>query len=104
VGSRGQLEPGAPFVAGTPTPSLADGLVGTPAGTATFGPWQLGYVVVIEAPTSGQQPSSYLYLYVTTFAAWSPDRRYLADGLRVRGLLRPAELPLPSRSVLSALP
>jgi hypothetical protein len=99
----GQLEPGAPFVAGTSTPSPAEGLVGNPADASSFGPWQPGEIVVLAAPPSGQEPPSYLYLYSTTFAAWSPDGRYLADGLSIRGLLRPTGLPLPSRAVLSAL-
>jgi hypothetical protein len=73
----------------------------TPAGAATFGPWQPGYVVVIEAPTRGQQPPSHLYLYETTFAAWSPDGRYFADGLSIRGLLRPAGLPLPTLALVN---
>ena len=103
-GAGGQLEPGAPFVTGTPTPSQAEGLVGNSAGASSFGLWQPGVIVVLAAPTSGREPPSYLYLYDTTFAAWSPDGRYLADGLSLRGLLRPAGQPMPSRAVLSALP
>jgi hypothetical protein len=103
-GASGTLVPGAPFAATGATPTGSASLVGTPIGDASFGPWQSGTIVVIRTPISGQEPPNYLYLFTTAFAAWSPDGRYVADGLSVRGLLRPAGLPLPSRSVLSALP
>ncbi|HEV2456889.1 MAG TPA: hypothetical protein VGS80_00870 [Ktedonobacterales bacterium] len=102
-GAGGALVPGAPFAAGRSTPAPTEGLVGTPNGFAPFGPWQPGSITVFEAPTSGQGLPSYLYLYDTTFAAWSPDGRYLATGLSVLGLLLPAGALLPPPSVLSAL-
>jgi hypothetical protein len=105
-GVGGTLVPGAPF---SQTTSLPAGLVGTPIGAAQFGPWQPGTVQVIQEPLSGQRPIQYLCLYDTTFAAWSPDGRYVAEGLQVQRLLAPpAALPgwtdtaLPAQTISAA--
>jgi hypothetical protein len=101
-GPGGTLVAGAPLATGTATPTITQiGLVGDPIGSSTFGPWQPGGITVISY---GQQPGDYVYLYQSAFAAWSPDGRYFADGLDVRGLLLPAGTPPPPRWLLSVPP
>jgi WD40 repeat protein len=41
-----------------------------------------------------------VYTWRTSFAAWSPDGRYLVDGPGLSGLLAPPDRPFPSRKVL----
>jgi WD40 repeat protein len=47
--------------------------------------------------------SSHLYTWSTNFAAWSPDGRYLVDGIALFGLLKPPErlFPIPETLVIA---
>jgi hypothetical protein len=101
-GPGGALVPGSPFIVDTASQPI--GLVGNPIGFTPFGPWQPGTITVFGfRANNGQGPFTELYLYETTFAAWSPDGRYFADGLKVRGLVVPAGSSLPPPTVLSGL-
>ncbi len=73
----------------------APGPVGNPDGDPTFTLWQPGSVDV-----AAMADSSVLTSWSTTFAAWSPDGRYLVDGMTLFGLLKPAGQRFPSSSTL----
>ncbi|HEX6798037.1 MAG TPA: hypothetical protein VF116_10035 [Ktedonobacterales bacterium] len=94
---------GAPLASGTQSPPLALDLVGNPIGGRSFGLWQPGQMTVLAVPIVAQQAPTYLYLFQSTFAAWSPDGRYFVDQLNMDGLLIPAGQPAPSQAVLRAV-
>jgi len=71
------------------------GPVGNPDGDPTFTLWQPGSVDV-----AAMRDSSRLSSWTTTFAAWSPDGRYLVDGLTLFGLLKPPGQGFPSASTI----
>jgi hypothetical protein len=74
------------------------GPIGNPDGDASFTIWQPALMhAILFADASGV---SSVYTWRTSFAAWSPDGRYLVDGLGLSGLLAPPDRPFPSRKVL----
>lgn len=101
--SDGSLAPGASLSAGTKPPPLALDLAGNPIGGRRFGLWQPGQITVLAVPIVAQQPPTYLYLFQSTFAAWSHDGRYFVDNLSMGGLLIPAGQAAPSQAVLHAV-
>jgi hypothetical protein len=86
----------------SPPPPTLD-LVGNPDGGARFGLWQPGQIEVIAVQVRGQTAPTYLDLFTTEFAAWSPNGRYFVDQLGMSGLLLPPRQELPPRSVLSTV-
>jgi hypothetical protein len=99
-GSDGSLIPGASLAAGAEPPPPTLDLVGNPDGGHSFGLWQPGEIDVVAVPASGQQAPTYLPVFGASFAAWSPDGRYITDQLSVGGLLLPSGQSLPAPSVL----
>ncbi len=84
-----------------PTSPLPD-LIGNPVGDAAFSFWQPGQVDMMTAvgPTY-KLPGAYLWR--SSFAAWSPDGRYLVDSLSLVGRMQPADIAPPSHQALVAL-
>jgi hypothetical protein len=102
--SDGSLIPGASLLSGgRQLPSLQHDSVGNPDGGCCFGIWQPGYIEVYAVLANGAAAPTYLYVYSTSFAAWSPSGRYILDDLSVNGLLLSGEESPPSHSVLSSL-
>jgi WD40 repeat protein len=94
-GTGGSLIPMIPLTHnGVPLPPRP-GPVGNPAGSATFTVWQSGFAnwMLLEHESS-------VYTWSTDFAAWSPDGRYLVDGIGLKGLLSRPGLALPSQQSL----
>jgi WD40 repeat protein len=73
----------------------APGPVGNPEGDPTFTLWQPGSVDVAVLADASRLTS-----WSTTFAAWSPDGRYLVDGMTLFGLFKPPGQRFPSPSTL----
>jgi WD40 repeat protein len=67
------------------------GPVGNPIGDPSFTIWQPGSVDV-----AAMADSSRLSSWSTALAAWSPDGRYLVDGITLFGLLKPPGQRFPS--------
>ncbi len=101
-GGNGTLVPDTLLTNATlPTaPPLPPGPVGNPDGSSTFTIWQPGLAHPISLVDSSNVYS--MYTWGTDFAAWSPDGRYLIDGIGVSGLLQPPGQPFPSRKALVA--
>jgi hypothetical protein len=89
-GSGSSLVPGTPLSLGAEPPSPALDLVGNPDGGHSFGLWQPGQIQIYAVPVAGQQAPTYLYVFQTTFSAWSPTGRYFEVDLNTGGLLIPA--------------
>jgi WD40 repeat protein len=81
-------------------PPLPPGPVGNPDGNPWFTIWQPGVAHSMSLVDSSNVYS--MYTWSTDFAAWSPDGRYLVDGIGVSGLLQPPGQPFPSRKALVA--
>jgi hypothetical protein len=81
-GSNGTLVPETllTHTRGSAIPQLAP--IGNPDGDPSFTIWQPGAVYVTVAADS-----SHLFFWSASFAAWSPDGRYLVDGIVPFGLL-----------------
>jgi hypothetical protein len=77
--------------------------IGNPNGDAIVTLWQPGIVSLIAPAASGTGRSAGVYTWSTTFAAWSPDGRYLIDGVTTGGRLELASRPTPSAETLDAL-
>jgi WD40 repeat protein len=74
------------------------GPIGNPDGNHSFTIWQPALAhAILFADASGAYS---VYTWRTSFAAWSPDGRYLVDGLGLSGSLAPPDRPFPSRKVL----
>ena len=73
------------------------GAIGNPEGDPSFTIWQPGAVSV-----TAMTESSRLFFWSASFAAWSPDGRYLVDGIAPFGLLwSPAGRLFPSSQVFA---
>jgi WD40 repeat protein len=94
-GADGTLVPETVLTnAGVPAaPAL--GPVGNPDGDPTFTLWQPGSVDVASLADASRLTS-----WSTTFAAWSPDGRYLVDGMTLFGLLKLPGQRFPNSSTL----
>lgn len=98
---------GATFAADTPLRSdappaaLSSGIIGNPDGGARLSIWQSG---VAGSPAR----SSDLLIWNTSFAAWSPDGRYLIDAVglaaRLGGALSPADQGTLAAQQLDGIP
>lgn len=101
-GSDGALIPESPVSSdGIPTaPPL--GPIGDPNGGPTFTIWQPG-IASLEIPGApGQFPLQNTYNWATDIATWSPDERYLIEGIDITGLLASSQSPIPTRTTLAA--
>lgn len=78
-------------VPATPPP----GPVGNPDGDVSFTLWQPGSVSVMAMADASRLAS-----WCATFVAWSPDGRYLVDGMTLCGLLKPPGRSFPGASSL----
>ncbi len=79
---------------------FSSGPVGNPDGAPSFTIWQPGSANFISlADPSSVYP---IYTWSTDFAAWSPDGRYLIDGISLSGLLKPPGQLFPSHKALVA--
>jgi WD40 repeat protein len=88
--------PNAARLAQTPDP------VGNPDGGSSFTVWQSG-VAALVARRSPRSKSGYepeLYAWLSFFAAWSPNQRYLVTELAVQGQLQPVKSPSPPKGLL----
>jgi WD40 repeat protein len=81
-------------------PPLPPGPVGDPGGNTWFTIWQPGLAHFISLVDSSNVYS--MYTWSTDFAAWSPDGRYLIDGIGLSGLLQPPGQLFPSHKALVA--
>ena len=99
-GGDGRLVPDV-TAAGDGHPATAP--IGNPNGDAVVTPWQPGIVSLVALAASGTGRPAGVYTWSTTFAAWSPDRRYLIDGVTTGGRLALAGQPTPSAATLDAL-
>ncbi|HYK84273.1 MAG TPA: hypothetical protein VEV19_02830 [Ktedonobacteraceae bacterium] len=78
----------------------ACGPIGNPSGDTTFTPWQPGQAAYVTQLPTGPAHTPGIYVWNTSFVAWSPDGRYLADKLSTSGLLvLPGQAP-PSQQTL----
>jgi WD40-like Beta Propeller Repeat len=73
------------------------GPVGNPGGDTSFTIWQPGLAHVISLGGSFRASA-----WSTDFAAWSPDGRYLVDGLGLLGLLQPSGRLFPNYKAFAA--
>src|SRR5260370_2477557 len=55
--------------------------VGNPDGDSSFSTWQPGYIVYLTRSGNGSLYVPGVYIWQTFFPAWSPDGRFLVDGL-----------------------
>jgi hypothetical protein len=94
-GTNGTLVPETLLTPTTVPAVPALGPVGNPDGDPSFTIWQPG-----SAHVASFADSSRLYTWSTDFAAWSPDGRYLVDGIALFGLLKPPEWLFPSSETL----
>ena len=77
--------------------------IGNTKGDASFTLWQPGSVEVIKQDQSGGvyfEPG--IFVWVTEFTTWSPDGRYLIDGIFLAALLEPPGYPRPNHKTLVA--
>jgi WD40 repeat protein len=96
-GGNGTLVPDTLLANATlPTaPPLPPGPVGNPDGNTSFTIWQPGVAHVMSLVDSSSVYT--MYTWSTDFASWSPDGRYLVDGIGLSGLLQPPGQLFPSR-------
>jgi len=61
------------------TPALSP--VGNPDGDSSFSTWQPGYIFYLTRSGNGSLYEPGVYVWQTFFTAWSPDGRFLVEGL-----------------------
>jgi WD40 repeat protein len=81
-GANGQLVPDI-----NASSTSAFDAIGNPDGASSFSIWQPGLVEWTAQVGNGTVHLPGVYLWQTFFSAWSPDGRYLADGLATGSLL-----------------
>src|SRR5579871_678266 len=74
--------------------------IGNPIGDASFSFWQPGQAYLITSNGNTVEKPG-VYFWQSTFAAWSPDGRYLIQPLVVAGRLEPAGIAPPSAQTLA---
>lgn len=84
----------------SPTPI---GPVGNPDGGTSFSPWQSGQVSLIYQNGNSPVYLPGVYAWNTAFVAWSPDGRYIADGIDIAGQLVIPGIPSMNQQALQAL-
>ena len=99
-GGDGRLVPDA-AAAGDARSATAP--IGNPNGDAVVTQWQPGIVSLVTPAASGTGRPVGVSTWSATFAAWSPDGRYLIDGVTTGGRLELAGRPTPSAATLDAL-
>lgn len=82
-------------------PAATTGPIGAPSGGTAFTLWQPGGVAR-QTETDGGQ-TYHIYTWGVTFAAWSPDGRYLVDEISQIERLAPQDEPAPSARALAAV-
>ncbi len=99
----GTLAPATPLNASTPPAQPAAGQIGTPDAAPSFTIWQPGQVALqLTNPTNNSPQITVpgVYTWLTDFAAWSPDGRYLLADMSIFGQLQPSHRQLPSAQTL----
>ncbi|HEX6555805.1 MAG TPA: hypothetical protein VF026_23805 [Ktedonobacteraceae bacterium] len=64
---------------GPPAPALSP--VGNPDGDSSFSTWQPGYIFYLTRSGNGSLYEPGVYIWQTFYTAWSPDGRFLVEGL-----------------------
>jgi hypothetical protein len=99
-GTHGRVLPKVLPPATSGPANLSLGPIGNPDGDHSFTIWQPALMhAILFTDASGSYSIS---TWRSSFAAWSPDGRYLVEGLGLSGLLAPPDRPFPSRKVLQA--
>ncbi|WIG59307.1 MAG: hypothetical protein OJF49_002054 [Ktedonobacterales bacterium] len=102
--ATGALVPGPQLPrAATAPPTVASGPVGNPAGDAIFTPWQPDVLQIADTTPDGKPLTTAIATFNAFFSAWSPDGRYLIDGLTLGGRLQLPSQPAPSHTDLLKL-
>jgi WD40 repeat protein len=94
-GTGGTLVPVTPLSNRVVAPEAQGGPVGNPDGSSIFTIWQPGYTALTNIAG--------MAVWSVSFAAWSPDGRYVVDGLSILGLMNPPGHALPGAQALAAL-
>ncbi len=86
-------------------PSASDsmGQIGNPDGDQSFSIWQSGYINYANrlTPTTNVIYNPGVYTWQTSFAAWSPDMRYLISGATIEGRVKVAGIQAPSAQTVA---
>jgi hypothetical protein len=99
-GAQGGLLPLTLLNATSPPPTPPLAAPGNPRGGAAFSVWQPGMVSLQNTdPATGQMVVPGVYVWVTTFLAWSPDQRYLRE-IHLTARLIPSGISPPSQQTL----
>ncbi len=93
-GSGGALSSDTPLRSGTLPGASSGNLIGNPDGDARWSIWQSG-VVGIPAPSAS------VVTWNTSFAAWSPDGRYLVDAVGLAARLGDSALSPSNQQILA---
>jgi hypothetical protein len=81
-----------------PAPSL--GPIGNPSGDASFTIWQPGMAELTTHVPNQPDEMPGIYTWGSSFAAWSPDGRYLLNRLSLTGRMQPAGIAPPRHQTL----
>jgi len=94
-GAKGALLPGTKLSGRTASPAPVLGPIGNADGGASFSIWQAGWADLTTQNGNGPSHVPGVYTWSTSFAAWSPDGRYLAQVLYLAGRLSvPGQPPM----------
>ncbi len=86
-----------------PQKTIQPSTVGNPNGDTSFTLWQSGSVEVLKQDQSGGAHfDAGIFVWVTSFTTWSPDGRYIIDGVFIAARLEPPGHPRPDRKTLVA--
>ena len=77
--------------------------VGNPVGASSFSTWQPGSIIHITQSGNGPPHVPGVYVWQTYFPAWSPDGRFLVDGLIAGALLEVPGQKMPGQQALKDL-
>lgn len=102
--ARDRLIPTVPLTVRTNLSTYASSPTGNPDGGRSFTVWQPGHPTILSflhTPAFLHSPS--VYAWSTSFAAWSPDERYLVTNFAFTGLMEPPGRPFPATQMLAAL-
>jgi hypothetical protein len=92
----------------TPTGSLASSgasaspnSIGDPDGRTSFSLWQPG--IASTQVATGQSSVAGVFNWTTDIAAWSPDGRYLAEGISIAGVVTGPQIVAPDSGSLASV-
>lgn len=88
--TEGQLIPQTPLNSKTMPPAPPPGSIGSPDGDQSFTIWQPGLASPIPLKNG-----LIVFRFNTSFAAWSPDGRYIVEGLGLQGVIEQHGKTLP---------